>query len=168
MFYADFCPKVLTGTPVQNNLLELWGLLHWLLPTVFTATTERLFKDSFDISRGSYAIPFLNASKQLISTIMLRRTKAIVAGNDVPPREELTVFIPLTEAQRFWTYRLLTKVDTPDLERIFSGTTKKETGDSAKEGIREVLSQVENHAPHINKSGDGTRKLHGLDRHEEC
>ncbi|KAI0337438.1 hypothetical protein BDW22DRAFT_1423593 [Trametopsis cervina] len=25
---------VLTGTPVQNNLVELWGLLHWLYPNM--------------------------------------------------------------------------------------------------------------------------------------
>lgn len=121
----------MTGTPVQNNLLELWGLLHWLYPSVFTGASERLFKDSFDLSRGSYTIPFLNASKKLVSTIMLRRTKAVVAVDDVPPREELTVFIPLTETQRFWTYRLLTKMDTPDLHKIFaSNTTVKSEGDT--------------------------------------
>lgn len=112
--------SVLTGTPVQNNLLELWGLLHWLCPSVFTDASERLFKNSFDLSRGSYSIPFLNASAQFLSAIMLRRTKAVVACDEVPPREELTVFIPLTDVQRFWTYRLLTKMDTPNLRRIFT------------------------------------------------
>ncbi|KAG6853121.1 hypothetical protein C0991_006731 [Blastosporella zonata] len=111
---------VLTGTPVQNNLGELWGLLHWLLPTVFTPATQSLFNDSFDMTKGTYAIPFLNAAKKLLSTIMLRRTKANVVGDDVPPREELTVFIPLTETQRFWTYRLLTKLAAPDLHKIFA------------------------------------------------
>ncbi|KAF9468349.1 P-loop containing nucleoside triphosphate hydrolase protein [Collybia nuda] len=115
---------ILTGTPVQNNLLELWGLLHWLYPSVFTAATEPLFKNAFDLSRGSYALPFVNASKKFISAIMLRRTKAVVAGNDVPPREELTVFIPLTEAQRFWTYRLLTRLDTPELHKVFADDVK--------------------------------------------
>ncbi|RDB18237.1 putative global transcription activator SNF2L1 [Hypsizygus marmoreus] len=137
---------ILTGTPVQNNLLELWGLLHWLFPTVFTAATERLFKESFDLSRGSYEIPFLNAAKKLVSTIMLRRTKAVVAGDDVPPRDELTVFIPLTEAQRFWTYRLLTKMDTPDLKKIFaeSEPVKKETFKDEDLWGREILADVEN------------------------
>lgn len=113
---------VLTGTPVQNNLIELWGLLHWLLPSVFTASSQSLFRDSFDMTRGSYAMPFLSAAKKLASIIMLRRTKTNVAGDDVPPREELTVFIPLTETQRFWTYRLLTKMEAPDLKKIFADT----------------------------------------------
>lgn len=144
---------VLTGTPVQNNLLELWGLLHWLYPSVFTDTSERLFKNSFDLGRGSYSIPFLNASTQLLATIMLRRTKAVVVGDEVPAREELTVFIPLTDAQRFWTYRLLTKMDTPDLLNIFSdrpgikleGDTASQYSvpaavNSAAEGNRNALS----------------------------
>ncbi|KAF8961860.1 P-loop containing nucleoside triphosphate hydrolase protein [Flammula alnicola] len=151
---------ILTGTPVQNNLLELWGLLHWLYPSVFTSASERLFKVSFDLTQGSYSIPFLSTSKKLVSSIMLRRTKAVVT-QDIPPREELTVFIPLTETQRFWTYRLLTKMDTPDLKKIFNdgANAKAEIGDSINieelsktsgrprgvlSGMENQLHQVEN------------------------
>jgi SWI/SNF-related matrix-associated actin-dependent regulator of chromatin subfamily A member 5 len=126
---------VLTGTPVQNNLVELWGLLHWLYPTLFTPTTERLFKDAFALERGEYSIPFLVGCEKLLSVIMLRRTKANVEMS-VPPREELTVFIPLTEAQRFWYYRLLTKMDTMDLQEIFG--PKLEEGEG-NEGRNEVM-----------------------------
>lgn len=38
----------------------------------------------------------------------------------MPPRDELTVFLPLTEVQRFWTYRLLTRLDEDDLRGIFN------------------------------------------------
>ncbi|KAF8634735.1 hypothetical protein AX15_000747 [Amanita polypyramis BW_CC] len=134
---------ILTGTPVQNNLVELWSLLHWLYPSVFTDTSERLFKESFDMSKGSYDISFLNAAKELVSKVMLRRTKASVEI-DVPPREEMTIFLPLTEAQRFWTYRLLTKMDTLDLEEIFSQGSKIKVEDKAiHEGRQEVLSILE-------------------------
>ncbi|KAG6887770.1 hypothetical protein C0992_010819 [Termitomyces sp. T32_za158] len=137
---------LLTGTPVQNNLGELWALLHWLLPTVFTQATQSIFKESFDMQRGSYAIPFLSAAKKLVSAIMLRRTKAVVAGGDVPPREELTVFIPLTETQRWWTYKLLTKLPAADLEKIFTerGETVKLEHEMAEESPKRVLGQVEN------------------------
>lgn len=50
------------------------------------------------------------------------------------------MFIPLTEAQRFWTYRLLTKMDTLDLEQIFSANIEG----AASEGRREVLSHLVN------------------------
>lgn len=130
---------VLTGTPVQNNLVELWSLLHWLYPTVFTATSQRLFQDSFNLSKGSYAVPFVEACQKLLGTVMLRRTKATVQAN-VPPKEEQTVFIPLTEAQRFWYYRLLTRMDTMDLQQIF----KFDEGEGLDDGRREVLSHLQN------------------------
>jgi len=135
---------VLTGTPIQNNLVELWSLLHWLYPSVFTDASERLFKDSFDMSKGSYNMSFLNAAKELVSKIMLRRTKASVELN-VPPRDEMTIFVPLTEAQRFWTYRLLTRMDTADLREIFLQGSKIKVEDRAiHEGRQEVLSMLEN------------------------
>ena len=31
---------LLTGTPLQNNLLELWSLLHFLMPHVFSSRKE--------------------------------------------------------------------------------------------------------------------------------
>lgn len=34
---------LLTGTPIQNTLSELWALLHFLLPTVFAS------HDNFDV-----------------------------------------------------------------------------------------------------------------------
>jgi len=68
---------------------------------------------------------------------MLRRTKASVEMT-VPPREELTVFIPLTEAQRFWTYRLLTRMDTMDLKSIFTSKTEADSDDVIDHGRRQV------------------------------
>ena len=68
---------------------------------------------------------------------MLRRTKATVEMT-VPPREELTVFIPLTEAQRFWTYRLLTRVDTMDLKSIFTSKIEPDSNDAIDHGRRQV------------------------------
>lgn len=127
---------ILTGTPVHNNLHELWSLLHWLYPNVFTSSSERLFRDAFDLSKGAYSLPFLASAQALLGAIMLRRTKATVEMS-VPPREETTVFIPLTEAQRFWTYRLLTRMDTGDLADIFD-----DTDDGIGEGRKEVREHL--------------------------
>lgn len=128
----------MTGTPVQNNLVELWSLLHWLYPTVFKPTSERVFRESFNLAKGTYSVSILKAAQELLQVIMMRRTKDSVQIN-VPPREELTVFIPMTEAQRFWTYRLLTRMDTLDLQEIF--TSKLEDGPE-DEGRREVREQI--------------------------
>lgn len=95
----------------------------------------------------------LNAAKALLGTIMLRRTKATVEMS-VPPREELTVFVPMTEAQRFWTYRLLTRMDTPDFKQVFGGEyteavkpeVKAETGSLSahNHGRNEVIQLLVN------------------------
>lgn len=126
---CSFFLSVLTGTPVQNNLVELWGLLHWLYPKIFTLPSERLFSDSFDLSHGSYSTNILTAANKLLGIIVLRRTKAVVDCT-VPPKEELTVFMPMTEAQRFWTLGLLTRLEVSELEKIFDSEVKKEEGSS--------------------------------------
>lgn len=108
-----------------------------MYPNVFTPATHNLFGDSFDLSKGSYSLPFLTAAKRLLEKVMLRRTKATVEMT-VPPREELTVFIPLTEAQRFWTYRLLTRIDTMDLKSIFTAKIEADSDDVIDHGRRQV------------------------------
>ena len=140
---------------MQNNLVELWGLLHWLYPTVFTAASEELFKSSFNLERGIYSLPFLTATQDLLSTIMLRRTKANVEF-DVPPKETLTVFLPLTELQRFWTYRLLTRLDNVDLDQIFTASVNPEN-EMANQGRREVLSHLENQMQNARAGGQAIR-----------
>ncbi|THH29276.1 hypothetical protein EUX98_g4910 [Antrodiella citrinella] len=141
---------ILTGTPIQNNLVELWGLLHWLYPKVFTQASERLFQDSWDLSRGSYSTTVIGAANKLLATIMLHRTKAVVECS-VPAKEELTVFIPMTEAQRFWTLGLLTRLDVEELEKIFQSQSgvKGESNDyiaqmkqTAKQGLYKRLQNL--------------------------
>jgi SWI/SNF-related matrix-associated actin-dependent regulator of chromatin subfamily A member 5 len=132
--------------------VELWGLLHWLYPSIFTAASEHLFKQSFALERGEYTLPILEACGNLLSKIMIRRTKAVVATN-VPPRDELTVFIPLTEAQRFWYYRLLTRIDTMNLNEIFDVQLDECEGNEGRKEIQSHLaSQIEQDAEGGNNS----------------
>ena len=44
--HHDTNKLLLTGTPLQNNLPELWSLLHFLLPDVFTSLSQ--FQSWFD------------------------------------------------------------------------------------------------------------------------
>jgi hypothetical protein len=88
---------------------------------------------------------------------MLRRTKAVVVGDEVPPREELTVFIPLTDTQRFWTYRLLTRIDTPNLQKIFSDRPAIKLDDETKQQAT-TLSLENSTAPAGSSAAEGNRK----------
>ncbi|EGG10256.1 uncharacterized protein MELLADRAFT_94587 [Melampsora larici-populina 98AG31] len=111
---------ILTGTPVQNNLVELWSLLHWLLPHIFTPNTLSGFSRAFDLSAGSYNTTFLNSSRRLLNLLMLRRTKDSVQSQlSVPPRKEITLYLPMSPCQRFWTKRLIMKSDMASLNQIF-------------------------------------------------
>ncbi|KIY73274.1 hypothetical protein CYLTODRAFT_485710 [Cylindrobasidium torrendii FP15055 ss-10] len=128
---------ILTGTPVQNDLTEVWGLLHFLYPTVFTERTEALFKDAFDVSRGKYETLFMDNVRKLLGIIMLRRTKDVVTL-EVPPRQETTVFVPMSEAQRTWTYAILGEMDRIAMNAVFTG------GDaSAEAGQRNALKTIQ-------------------------
>ena len=118
---------ILTGTPLQNNMSELWALLHWLYPEVFTERTSELFKSSFNLSKGKVNTEFLDHARNLLELIMLRRMKNSVGVNlDLPPKTDILLYVPLTPMQRFWYTRLLTRADQGLLEELFQGAQSKE------------------------------------------
>ena len=96
---------LLTGTPLQNNLAELWSLLNFLLPEVFSdLNTFEAWFDLQEIQKTARAI----SSKQeehivvmlhkILAPFLLRRTKSDI-DIELPPKRELLLFIPLTSNQ---------------------------------------------------------------------
>ncbi|MCJ1399711.1 hypothetical protein MMC11_002913 [Xylographa trunciseda] len=111
---------ILTGTPLQNNMMELWALLHWLYPEVFTDKTSELFKSSFDLSKGKVSTIVMDDARKLLELIMLRRMKNTPGVDlNLPPKTDVLLFVPLTPMQRFWYTRLLTRADKGLLEELF-------------------------------------------------
>lgn len=142
---------ILTGTPLQNNLIEMWGLLAWLYPDVFTENTAALFKESFDLSKGKVNKQTMDDARRLLELIMLRRMKDS-AGVDLnlPPKEEVLLYVPLTPMQRFWYERMLTRVGDALLDDLFKNVQSKEKDALEKEKDEDKLwEQVE-------KIGNGT------------
>ncbi|PSN62298.1 hypothetical protein BS50DRAFT_578116 [Corynespora cassiicola Philippines] len=118
---------ILTGTPLQNNLMEMWALLNWLYPNVFTSNTMKLFKDSFDLSRGQVNREAMANARSLLELIMLRRMKDSPGVNlGIPPKEEVFLYVPLTPMQRFWYMRLLTRVGDSMLNDLFADSRAQE------------------------------------------
>ncbi|KAL1798541.1 hypothetical protein ACET3X_002578 [Alternaria dauci] len=118
---------ILTGTPLQNNLVEMWSLLTWLYPNVFDDKTETLFKESFDLSKGKANKQTMTDARRLLELIMLRRMKDSPSVNlGLPPKEEILLYVPLTPMQKFWYTRLLTRIDNGMLDELFADGKEKE------------------------------------------
>jgi SWI/SNF-related matrix-associated actin-dependent regulator of chromatin subfamily A member 5 len=118
---------ILTGTPLQNNLVEMWALLAWLYPDVFTDKTETLFKESFDLNKGKVNRKTMDDARSLLELIMLRRMKDSPSVNlGLPPKEEVLLYVPLTPMQKFWYTRLLTRMDDGMLDELFADGKVKE------------------------------------------
>ena len=118
---------ILTGTPLQNNMMELWALLRWLYPEVFTEKTSDLFKNSFDLSKGKVSTTVMDDARKLLELIMLRRMKNSPGVDlNLPPKTDVLLFVPLTPMQRFWYTRLLTRADKGLLEELFHDAKGKE------------------------------------------
>lgn len=118
---------ILTGTPLQNNLVELWALLHWLYPEVFTEKSAELFKSSFNLTKGQVSTKVMDDARRLLEIIMLRRMKHSPGVDlNLPPKTEVLLYVPLTPMQRFWYMRLLTRADKGLLEELFQGAQQKE------------------------------------------
>lgn len=118
---------ILTGTPLQNDMLELWALLHWLYPEVFTDATAESFKASFDLSHGTVNTKFMDDARRLLERIMLRRMKNSEGVNlGLPPKTEVLLYMPLTPMQRFWYTRLITRADQGLLDELFQDAQRKE------------------------------------------
>lgn len=88
----------ITGTPMENNLMELWSLLSITAPGLFPSPTA--FADYFrkPIESGS-GVDRLPVLRRRIKPVMLRRTKAQVAS-ELPPKHEQVLNIDLGAKHR--------------------------------------------------------------------
>ena len=67
---------LLTGTPLQNNLHELWALLNFLLPDVFASAEQ--FDDWFNLNVDDTEAKqrIIGQLHKILRPFMLRRLKA--------------------------------------------------------------------------------------------
>jgi SNF2 family DNA or RNA helicase len=88
----------LTGTPLENNLGEVWSLFHYLNPGLLgdAATFRKQFRTPIE-KHGDAAAQQVLSRK--LRPFMLRRTKDLVA-TDLPPKTEVLETIELEGTQR--------------------------------------------------------------------
>jgi len=93
---------LLTGTPIQNNIKELYGMLHILDPRQFHSWDD--FKEEFCDASGDVDAEQVMRLRDILKPRMLRRMKEDV--EKIPTKEEIVVWVELTPQQRAY-YRAL-------------------------------------------------------------
>lgn len=109
----------LTGTPMENNLEELWCIFDWLIPGLLG--NRKSFGEKFrkPIEKDKNLTRQMVLSKR-IAPFVLRRTKDQVV-TDLPPRTEIVETVKLTGPQR----ALYETVRATMHERVREALTKK-------------------------------------------
>ncbi|HPZ49576.1 MAG TPA: SNF2-related protein [Propionibacteriaceae bacterium] len=87
----------MTGTPLENNLMDLWSLLSLTAPGLFT--DPKVFDDLYRRPVESGDADRLGRLRRRIRPLMLRRTKDAVA-RELPPKQETVVPVPLASDHR--------------------------------------------------------------------
>ena len=70
---------LITGTPLQNNLHELWALLNFLLPDVFTNSED--FDSWFDLKDKQVEQEVITQLHRVLKPFLLRRIKIDVESS---------------------------------------------------------------------------------------
>ena len=88
----------MTGTPLENNLMDLWSLLSITAPGLFAdpAVFTELYRRPIESGTDPDALARLH---RRIRPLMLRRTKDAVAA-ELPPKQEQVIAVTLTPAHR--------------------------------------------------------------------
>ncbi|XP_031496112.1 ATP-dependent DNA helicase DDM1 [Nymphaea colorata] len=119
---------LLTGTPLQNNLAELWSLLNFILPDVFSSCEE--FESWFDFSaksngsdhgaesREKRKLQVLTKLHLILRPFILRRLKEDVEKM-LPRKKEIILYANMTEHQKKLQEHLVNKT----LENYILGKT---------------------------------------------
>ncbi|KHS58710.1 helicase [Terrisporobacter othiniensis] len=114
----------LTGTPIENNLLELWSIFDFIMPGYLYSLTKFnaiFIKDPEQVEN----------LKRMIKPFILRRTKSQVI-KELPPKIEKEFYVEMGKAQKntYGIYveeikkRLQEKKDIKNKITIFSYLTK--------------------------------------------
>ncbi|MEA1968112.1 MAG: SNF2-related protein [Thermodesulfobacteriota bacterium] len=94
---------LLTATPVENNLMELYNLITLLKPGQLETATS--FREKF-MKRGDPTDPRnRTVLKELLGQVMIRNTRSL-AGINIPPRFAETIRIEPTKAEKQFYERL--------------------------------------------------------------
>ncbi|BGP23867.1 SNF2 family helicase Ino80 [Rhodotorula toruloides] len=110
---------LLTGTPIQNSMHELWALLHFIMPSLFDSHDEFSEWFSKDIegsaeNKGAMNEHQLRRLHMILKPFMLRRIKKNVQ-NELGDKIEVDVYCDLTPRQKAMYRTLKENISITDL-----------------------------------------------------
>ncbi|NXG76585.1 SMRCD regulator, partial [Baryphthengus martii] len=149
---------LLTGTPVQNNLLELMSLLNFVMPHMFNSRRreiQRLFssKTKSTEEQSMYEKERIAHAKQIIKPFILKRVKEEVL-KQLPPKKDFIELCPMSEKQEQLYCDLLNK-----LKKTIDGNAKN----SDMGNVMMQLRKMANH-PLLHRECFTTEKLRTMSK----
>ncbi|KAJ8983965.1 hypothetical protein NQ317_008668 [Molorchus minor] len=97
---------LLTGTPLQNNLLELMSLLIFVMPKIFAEKTDDLkslfqknSKSKQDDTLPTFEKEQIEQAKRIMKPFVLRRLKSDVL-QDLPKKTDNVINVPMAPSQK--------------------------------------------------------------------
>ena len=151
---------LLTGTPVQNNLHELFAILAFLHPDVFSNSSA--FDDAFDLSSNEHKVDSktLDAAHYLMKPFVLRRVKGEVEVS-LPEKTETKIMCPLSNAQTFW-YRRLLQRENQVLTAVEQAEMRKHSGGGGRDQTNDKTNDKTNTGGDTTQNPGDSRKLQSL------
>ncbi|GAB7358819.1 hypothetical protein MBLNU230_g4043t1 [Neophaeotheca triangularis] len=110
---------LITGTPLQNNLHELWALLNFLLPDVFG--DSEAFDQWFN-NQDADQDAVVQQLHKVLRPFLLRRVKADVEKS-LLPKKEVNLYIGMSDMQVKWYKQILEK----DIDAVNGASGNKES-----------------------------------------
>jgi DNA helicase INO80 len=119
---------LLTGTPLQNNMAELWALLHFIMPKLFDSHEQFQEWFSKDIEAGSVNKDSLNQAQlnrlhAILKPFMLRRVKKDVE-TEIGKKFEFEIKCELTKRQRDLYNSIKNKLSVSDFFQMLDSKNK--------------------------------------------
>ncbi|KAI4253734.1 MAG: hypothetical protein LQ352_003505 [Teloschistes flavicans] len=110
---------LITGTPLQNNLHELWALLNFLLPDVFGDSAAF---DSWFSNQEEDQDSVVQQLHRILRPFLLRRVKSDVEKS-LLPKKEVNLYIGMSDMQVKWYKKILEK----DIDAVNGAAGKRES-----------------------------------------
>eukprot|EP00118_Oscarella_pearsei_P010601 m.66016 g.66016 ORF g.66016 m.66016 type:complete len:1662 (+) comp35354_c0_seq6:51-5036(+) len=133
---------LLTGTPIQNTMAELWALLHFIMPTLFDSHAE--FNEWFSKDIESHAEKKSGLDENQLSRLhlilkpfMLRRVKKDVE-NEMADKIEIQLMCLMTERQRRLYRRLRNKIT---IEELLASTSTAAAAQASSNTLMNLVMQ---------------------------